>query len=361
MTGPAPAADKASNANAAPTAGTARADMTRAGGPPPDFPSSGTPGPTRIRAVREGLGNDLDLAGLARTLADGSSRVWVDLTEPTLDHLATVAAVLGLHPLVAENIGERAQRAKIEQVDDHIRIVLFAMEYVGEVRPIELDFVLGERFLLTVHADTWDPFRAPQLRGGIDPILGKGPDYLFYALGDWIVDGYFPALDRLADEIDVLQDDAIQRASTWTLQRLFVLKRELLLLRRATSPAREVFNQLTNRETNLIAAEHVIYLRDVYDHLLRVTDELDNYRELVAGTMEVYLSTVNNNLSAIMKRLTSVTVLLAGIGAVGGVFGMSEAGAALAGDAPSGFWLVTVTATVIAATAAIFLRRIDWI
>jgi magnesium transporter len=331
------------------------------GGPENEFPTRGLPGPTRIRAVRAGSGQDLDLSGLERALGDRSTRIWVDLTQPTLEHLAAVASVLGLHPLVAENIGERAQRAKIEQVDHHVRIVLFAMEYVGEVRPIELDFVLGERFLLTVHTDAWDPRLAPQLRAGIDPILAKGADYLFYALGDWIVDGYFPALDHLADEIDQLQDDAIQRASSWTLQRLFVLKRELLDLRRATSPAREIFNQLTNRETSLVAAEHVIYLRDVYDHLLRVTEELDNYRDLVAGTMEVYLSTINNNLSVIMKRLTSVTLLLAGIGAVGGIFGMSEAGAALAGQAPGGFWVVSAGATLVAAVAAVILRRIDWI
>jgi magnesium transporter len=308
--------------------------------------------------VLNGKGQDLDIAELGRALAQPASRVWVDLSDPTLDQLGMVAQVLGLHPLVAENIGERAQRAKIEQVDDHVRIVLFSMAYAGEVRLQELDFVIGRQFLLTVHSSEWDPRHAPLLRGGIDAILARGADYLFYALGDWIVDGYFPCLDQLGDEIDVLQDEAIQRASSWTLQRLFVLKRELLVLRRAASPAREVFNQLTNRETDLVAPDHVIYFRDVYDHLLRVTDELDNYRELVAGSLEVYLSTINNNLSVIVKRLTSVTLLVAGIG---GLFGMSEAGAALAGEAPTGFWLVSLAALAVAAVAALVLRRIDWL
>ncbi len=99
---------------------------------------------------------------------------------------------------------------------------------------------------------------------------------------------------------------------SWVLERLFALKRELIGLRRAISPAREIFNQLTNRDLALVAPEHVIYFRDVYDHLIRVTDELDNDRELVSGTLDVYLSTVNNNLSVIMKRLTGVTVILAG-------------------------------------------------
>ena len=89
---------------------------------------------------------------------------------------------------------------------------------------------------------------------------------------------------------------------------------------------REIFNQLTNRDLALIDDDEVVYFRDVYDHLIRLTDELDNYRELVSGTLDVYLSTVNNNLSLIMKRLTGVTVVLAGIGAIAGIFGMSEAG-----------------------------------
>jgi magnesium transporter len=184
---------------------------------------------------------------------------------------------------------------------------------------------------------------------------------VFYAIADYIVDGYFPVLDRLADEIDQLQDDVVERASQWTLQRLFVLKRELIRIRRATSPAREVFNQLTNRDLALIRRDHVVYFRDVYDHLIRVTDELDNYRELVSGTLDVYLSTVNNNLSLIMKRLTGVTVILAGIGAVAGIFGMSEAGTALRGGESGGFWIVSAFTVGLAVIAAIILRRIDWI
>jgi Mg2+ and Co2+ transporter CorA len=103
------------------------------------------------------------------------------------------------------------------------------------------------------------------------------------------------------------------------------------------------------------------HFRDVYDHLIRVTDELDNDREQVAATLEVYLSTVNNNLSAIMKRLTGVTVILAGIGAVAGIFGMSEAANAIADREAGGFWMITVAIGVGAAVTALVLRRIDWI
>ncbi len=202
---------------------------------------------------------------------------------------------------------------------------------------------------------------AAPLRFGVEHALRKGPDYLLYAISDTIVDGYFPVLDRIGDDIDELQDRVMEKASDWTLQRLFALKRELVDLRRATSPAREIFNQLTNREVAYLDPAHVVYFRDVYDHLIRVTDELDNYRDLVSGTLDIYVSIVNNDLSRIMKRLTGVTVILAGIGAVAGVFGMSEAGAAFAGAEAGGFWLVTMGVVLVAVVAAAFLHRIDWI
>ena len=109
-----------------------------------------------------------------------------------------------------------------------------------------------------------------------------------------------------------------------------------------------MFNQLTNREITLIDPEEILYFRDIYDHVIRLTDELDSYRELASSTLDVYLTQVNNNLSVIMKRLTGVTVILAGIGAVAGIFGMSEAGAALAGNEQAGFWAVTAMTIALA-------------
>ncbi|HEY6014418.1 MAG TPA: magnesium transporter CorA family protein, partial [Candidatus Limnocylindrales bacterium] len=216
-------------------------------------------------------------------------------------------------------------------------------------------------YLLTVHAASWDPRDSNKLRSGIGPVLRRGPDHLLWALADDIVDGYFPFADRLGDAIDAVQDRVVQKATPEVLEQLFLLKRELIEVRRAVSPVREVFNQLTNRDITLIDEEELVYYRDIYDHIIRLTDELDNYRELASATLDVYLSTINNNLSIIMKRLTGVTVILAGIGAVAGIFGMSEAGTALGGSEAPGFWLVTTITVGIAATAAIVLRRIDWI
>jgi len=132
-------------------------------------------------------------------------------------------------------------------------------------------------------------------------------------------------------------------------------------MRHVVAPSREVLNLLTSREHELIREPQVLYFRDVYDHLVRLTDEFDSFRELTAATIELYLSTVNNNLSVIMKRLTAATVVLAGIAAVAGVFGMSEASSALAGQEGFGFWLITIATVLIAAVVLAVLRRIDWV
>jgi magnesium transporter len=327
-------------------------------GPDPDAGWPRIRGITWTPAGGRPIGSRDDLAA---ALSDPAARLWVDVTAPSHIAVNDVAGLLTLHPLIAEDIAEKNQRAKIEEIEGAIHIVMFAIAYEGEITELEVDLVLEHRSLLTVHEPGWDPFALQQLRGDPGALLGRGPDFLLYGIVDGIVDGYFPVLDAIEDEIDALQDDVIARPNSWTLERLFALKRQLIGLRRAMSPAREIFNVLTNRDSPLVQPGHIVYFRDVYDHLIRVTDELDNDRELVAGTLEVYLSTVNNNLSVIMKRLTGVTVILAGIGAVAGIFGMSEAGVALAGGEGSGFWLVTAFVLAGASVTAFVLRRIGWI
>jgi magnesium transporter len=293
--------------------------------------------------------------------ADGST-VWIDISGPSPAQVEEITRRLGLHELIAEDILEGNQRAKIEVTEDRIHVVMFALRYGDPIRPSEIDIVLGDRFLLTVHDSEWDPRAIHHLRGdGLGSILARGADHLLWAICDDLVDAYFPLMDKLGDEIDLIQDAVIEKGSPEILERLFALKRELIAIRRAAAPVREIFNQLTNRDLALVDAAEIVYFRDVYDHLIRLTDELDTYRELVSGTLDVYLSTVNNNLSLIMKRLTGVTVVLAGIAAFGGIFGMSEAGAAFAGTEAFGFWLVTAAIFGLAFLLAFVLRRIGWI
>jgi magnesium transporter len=299
---------------------------------------------------------------VATSLSDKKARVWVDVegaSEATLSRLATL---FELHHLVAEDIVERNQRAKIVAWDDSLHLVLFALRYEDGVAVAEIDMVLGARFLITSHPPEWRPLEVLGDDGrSVGTFLAQGTDMLLYALIDPIVDGYFPVIDRLSDEIDRLEDDVVSRMDPSVVERLFRVRRSLLEVRHHVSPEREILNQLSNRDMPLIDPAHRLYFRDVYDHTIRVTDELDTHRELASGVLDAYLTTVNNNLSEVMKRLTAITAVLAGVGAAAGIFGMSEAASSLNLPAPLGFWVVVSVVIAIGVVVFVYFRRIDWI
>jgi magnesium transporter len=327
--------------------------------------STATPGALRVSAMvggslQEAHGEEA-LKRLPGFLREPEASVWIDMSGPSQAQVEQVGAALSLHPLIVEDVMEGNQRAKLEMTDGVVHLVLFHLQYEDKVVALELDMVLGLGYLLTVHGEGWDPHASGHLRDGTQAVLMHGPDHLLWALCDDIVDGYFPFSDELGNAIDEVQDEVMRAATPQVLERVFELKRQLIEVRRSISPVREVFNQLTNRDMPLIDEDEIVYFRDVYDHLIRLTDELDMYRELASATLDVYLTQVNNNLSVIMKRLTGVTVILAGIGAVAGLFGMSEAGAAVGGAEAGGFWVVTGAVAAAAAVALAFLRKIDWI
>ena len=299
---------------------------------------------------------------IRQVYADPESRLWVDLSNPPAEAIHELATLLGLHELVIEDILERNQRAKVEVSDDTLHLVMFALRHRDKLSSHEFEIVLGQRFLLTVHDSAGpSPREAPFRRRDTSAYLAGGPDYVLWAICDWLVDGYFPVFDEVGDQIDALEEAIIDKPGRWIVEQLFDVRRDLLTIRHAVSPQREIFNQLTNRDIHLIKSARIVYFRDVYDHLIRLTDELDSYRELVSTILDIYLSQINNNLSEIMKRLTAVTVILAGIGAVAGIFGMSEAGAAFNFQEAWGFWLVTVFTVGVGGAALVFFRRIGWI
>jgi len=297
-----------------------------------------------------------------RAIADPTTRVWVDVEDASQEMLQALAACLDLHPIVVEDIIERNQRAKVVYTGETMHLVMFALSYGDVLTTSEIDIVLGHRFLLTSHPPEWRPAEQINLkRVGVDHYLKIGTDFMLYAVIDPMVDSYFPVMDRLGDEIDGLEDEVVRRGDRAIVERLFDLRRSLLEVRHTISPERELFNQLTNREDPLIARERIIYFRDIYDHLIRITDELDSYRELVSGALEAYLSTINNNLSEIMKRLTAITAILAGIAAIGGIFGMSEAPGAFALTEGVGFWIVAGLTVLLGVGMLAYFRRIGWL
>jgi magnesium transporter len=288
--------------------------------------------------------------------------IWVDLIDPPEATVNELAAMFNIHALIVEDILERNQRAKIEVSDDTLHLVMFALRHEDKLYAHEFEIILGHRFLLTVHDGKGpSPREAPFRRRDTSTYLEGGPDFVLWAICDWLVDGYFPVFDEVGDQIDGLEEAILDKPSRWIVEQLFDVRRDLLTIRHSVSPQREIFNQLTNRDLHLIKRERIVYFRDVYDHLIRLTDELDSYRELVSTTLDIYLSQINNSLSEVMKKLTAVTVVLAGIAAIGGIFGMSEAGNAFNFQEAWGFWVVTAFSLMLGGVALVYFRRIGWI
>jgi magnesium transporter len=241
---------------------------------------------TGVACAKGGTRSITSVAEVGDVLADPSAKVWIDAADASEAEIQEIAKLLGLHPLVAEDIIERNQRAKVEFVADTLHMVMFAMAYRDGLQRDEIDIVLGSRFLLTAHPRTWAPSDSPHVhRLGAQHFLEQGTDMMLYAIVDPIVDGYFPVLDKLGEELDELEDEVVSKPNQDVVERLFRVRRELLEVRHTVTPEREVFNQLTNREVGLIAQDRLIYFRDVYDHLIRMTDELDTFRELAAGAI----------------------------------------------------------------------------
>jgi len=153
--------------------------------------------------------------------------------------------------------------------------------------------------------------------------LDRGSDFLLYTLVDLVVDSYFPILDEIEDEIDSLEDRLLARAQSADMNRLLAFKRSLVQVRRAVGPQREVLNQLTRHEFPFVRPENLVYFRDVYDHLLRITEELDSLRDILSSALEVHLASTSNQLNVTMKRLTAWGTIFVVITAIAGIYGMN--------------------------------------
>ena len=205
----------------------------------------------------------------------------------------------------------------------HPQSVIHSMvEYIdGELQTGEVSIFVGPQYIVSVRRDAQHGFADVRRRCEQEPeLLQHGPAYVLYALMDNVVDRYFPVMGALTAEIEEVEERIFSGQTTRTqIETLYSLKRKLMLLSHVTQPLLEVTGKLHGGRVPPICAGLHDYFRDVYDHLIRLTDEVDSQRELVSGTLDVYLSTVNNNLSVIMKRLTGVTVIIAGVGSIAGL------------------------------------------
>ena len=268
---------------------------------------------------------------LEATLRD-CELAWVDVTGlADTDLLRQLAALLGLHPLVLEDIGNVRQRPKVEGYGEDL--LLFA-RMTDETRPIE-DPLLTEQLVLLVRpglvvtfqerrGDSFEPVRN-RLRSGSLRLRTSGSDYLAYALLDAVVDRYLSVADDFEETIEILEDEILTSPSDLHLEHLHQLRRDLLTLRRATAPLREVLSTLV-RETEppgLFRAETQLFLRDCLDHAIRAVEQIDGSREMLNGLLELRLSTLSHHTNEAMRTLTVIATIFIPLSFLAGLYGMN--------------------------------------
>lgn len=231
----------------------------------------------------------------------------------------------GLHRLALEDVNNVHQRPKAEEFEDHIFIVsrMLHLEHPSETEQVSM--FMGSDFLLTFQeypGDSFDGVRK-RLRAGGNRIRSAPPDYLCYALLDAIIDGYFPVLEQYGEELEELEDAVVTEPKPEHVQLLHEKKRELLIMRRAIWPHREMINNLIRDEHSLILDSTRVYLRDCYDHVIQLMDIIETYREIASGLIDVYISSVGAKMNEIMKVLTIIATIFMPLGFLAGLYGMN--------------------------------------
>jgi magnesium transporter len=267
----------------------------------------------------------IDRAGIESRLTSGEF-FWLDLHEPDEQEFGLLRDVFRFHPLALEDSRKFGQRPKLEGYDDFVFLVLFgAAPPPDEDRLVEVHCFYSERFLVTVRQDEAPACELLRQKYARRPAKLARPIVLLYQLMDQLTDSFFPALADFDERIDTIQDELLAAPSEQQLQEIFALRRRLVVLRRAVTPQRDLAGQFAGGITELpgsdVEAER--YFRDVYDHLIRLSDLIDSYRDLMANAMDVYLSTISNRLNQVMKRLTVITTVALPLIVMSGFFGQN--------------------------------------
>ena len=257
-----------------------------------------------------------------RLLASGT-RFWLDLTEPSAeDQDALLRDTFKFHPVALEDAAHFGQRPKVDTYDDFVLLVVFGLNSAG--RLVEVHCFYTDTYLVTIHHDHCPAVKelADRLQarpGRVEHVM------VLYKVIDHLVDGYFPLLAAMDDQIDDLEDQILVRPTEQQLGTLFDLKRQLIALRKVVSPQRDMFASLLTDPDILpgMTPDAERYFRDLYDHLIRISDLVDSYRDLLSGALDTHLSTVSNRLNVVMKQLTIIATVFLPATFLTGFFGQN--------------------------------------
>jgi len=291
---------------------------------------------------------------------------WLDLTAPGHDELIQLRDIFGFHPLAIEDSEHFAQRPKLDSYGDFIFLVFYGAwrHSANDPEPLrEVHLFISGQYLVTIHRDHLPPL--DQQRAQLDGRALHSEQFLLYRVFDALVDSFFPILADMDDEIDQLEAAVLANPDESQLERLFSLKRQLVAMRKVITPQRDLFASSVDQIAELpgLELDERDYFRDVYDHLIRISDLIDSYRDLLSGVTDLYLSTLSNRQNDVMKQLTVIATIFLPLGFITGFFGQNFSFLINHLISPAWtFWVVglgSILATC--ASLLVFFHRKGWV
>jgi magnesium transporter len=284
---------------------------------------------TLLIAHKSSVARSTDFEHLDRALRAPGNQVWLDIEAPQEDDIALLRERFHFHPLAIEDATRASERPKVDLYNDYYSLAFYATRMIRETGDLDLQpfhLFVGANYLVSIHDQPLPQVVGSMARwelknGPLQPKIGAA----VHALLDAVVDEYFPLMDTVADRVDELEDALFTKYDPKSLETIFHLKKGLLNMRRVVAPERDVLNHLLRRELPVFTTEDVAYLQDVYDHLVRVTDSVDTYRDLLSNALDSFLSVQSNRLNEVVKVLTIASIVLMSSSLIAGIYGMNFA------------------------------------
>jgi magnesium transporter len=301
---------------------------------------------------------------ISEHLNEAKNIVWLDIVDPDQNDAALLRDEFNAHPLAIEDAFNETHRPKIDVYGDQYFLIFYAAQVSADGKKLDLQAIhllVGKNYLVSIHRgpirqinETLARWQSPN-----SPIKNKVGS-LLYSLLDAVVDDYFPLMDSISDRTDEIEDQVFQEYNRDAIQSIFELKRELLALRRVVAPQRDVVNVLLRREVPIFSREESIYLQDVYDHLVRVVESVESYRDLLSSALDSYLSVQSNRLNQVVKLLTITSIILMGNALIAGIYGMNFTYMPEL-SWPFGYPFALGLMVVVSLGLLVFFKRIKWL
>ena len=256
------------------------------------------------------------------------SVIWINVGGVhKVEMVETLGKQFSLHPLLLEDVTNTDQRPKLDDYEAYIFLVMKMLSLTDrkDIAVEQVSFVLGKNYVISFQENGTDVFQPvrERLRGGKGRLRQSGADYLLYALVDAIVDQYFAVLELSGEQIEAVQQGVVDDPKPETLNEIHALKRQLLFVRRAVWPLRDVMTNLSRSDCPFLQHPTKVFFRDVYDHVVQIVDTIEILREMVSASLDIYLSSVSYRLNAIMRVLTVITTIFMPLSFIASIYGMN--------------------------------------